>query len=271
MTQCSRAFTDLFVAIGIIGLTATVPFDDRIDHKATLEDFKLPLIRSFLKEVDSNLLEELSEKSFADICRQMAIVDGGNEYLKPRNVGLLFFNDQPDKFFPYAQIDVVYFPDGEGGDKIQEKIFKGPLDQQLRDVLRYIQNNFITERIIKLPNQAEAKRFFNYPFAAIEEALVNAVYHRSYEIREPIEVRINPEYIRIVSHPGADPSIRISDVKNGRMITRRYRNRRIGEFLKDLDIICTKANYFYCPPIQILKGTRPKHSAINPINQFNCS
>ncbi len=71
-----------------------------------------------------------------------------------------------------------YFPDDEGGDIIQERIFKGPLDHQLRSALRYIRDTFITERILKIPGQAEARRFFNYPYEAIEEALVNAVYHR---------------------------------------------------------------------------------------------
>ena len=33
-----------------------------------------------------------------------------------------------------------------------------------------------------MANKAEAERIFNYPYEAIEEALVNAVYHRSYEI-----------------------------------------------------------------------------------------
>jgi len=172
---------------------------------------------------------------FETLCRQMAIVDGGNDYLKPRNLGLLFFNDQPHKFFPYIHIDVVYFPDGEGGDEIQEEIFKGPIDQKIRDALRYIRNNFITEKVLKFPDKARAKRFFNYPYAAIEEALVNAVYHRSYEIREPIEVRINPDNIRIVSHPGADSSIPLSDVERGKMVTRRYRNRGIGDLFKELD------------------------------------
>jgi predicted HTH transcriptional regulator len=32
---------------------------------------------------------------------------------------------------------------------------------------------------------------WNFPYVAIEEALVNAVYHRAYEVREPIEVRIS--------------------------------------------------------------------------------
>jgi ATP-dependent DNA helicase RecG len=104
----------------------------------------------------------------------------------------------------------------------------------LRSALRYIRNNFITEKIIKIPNQAEARRFFNYPYIAIEEALVNAVYHRSYEIREPIEVRINRDKIEILNFPGPDPSISAHALKSKRMVTRRYRNRRIGEILKEL-------------------------------------
>jgi ATP-dependent DNA helicase RecG len=203
--------------------------------KSKLLHLKLPLIQSFLKEINSKLLEDSRSIPFADLCRQMALIDGGNEYIKPRNIGLLFFCDQPDRFFPYAQIDVVYFPEGEGGDIIQEEIFRGPLDHQLRSALRHIQNNFISERVIKHPDRAEADRFYNYPYAAIEEALVNAVYHRSYEIREPIEVRITAECIRIVSHPGPDPSIRMEDIKGGHMLSRRYRNRRIGELLKELD------------------------------------
>lgn len=211
----------------LLGLTS-IPFDDRVNHHAKMEDIKLPLIQSFLKEIDSELLEESRNIPLRDLARQMVLVDGGNEYLKPRNVGLLFFNDQPEKFFPYITIDVVHFPDDEGGDIIHEAIFKGPLDQQLRDALRHIKNNYIVERVQKLPDQAEAKRYFNYPYCyfnypyiAVEEALVNAVYHRSYDIREPIEVRINRTSLSVVSHPGPDPSIPDEDIKTGRMVPRR--------------------------------------------------
>jgi ATP-dependent DNA helicase RecG len=148
----------------------------------------------------------------------------------------MFFSLEPHRFFPYAQIDVVQFPDDLGGDQIIEKTFKGPLHQQLREALQYIQNVVITERVEKLPNVAEAKRFFNYPFAAIEESLSNAIYHKGYDIREPIEVRILPDKIEIVSHPGADRSISIENLRNYRAASRRYRNRRIGEFLKELHL-----------------------------------
>ena len=64
----------------------------------------------------------------------------------------------------------------------------------------------------------------------------NAVYHKGYDIREPIEVRVLPDRIEIVSHPGADRSISIENLKNYRAASRRYRNRRIGEFLKELHL-----------------------------------
>ncbi|MBI4881162.1 MAG: hypothetical protein HY812_16120 [Planctomycetes bacterium] len=86
------------------------------------------------------------------------------------------------------------------------------------------------------PNRSEAERFWNFPRVAIDEAIVNAVYHRSYEEREPVEVRISPEDFVVLSFPGPDRSLRMADLRAGRAVSRRYRNRRIGEFLKELDL-----------------------------------
>lgn len=66
------------------------------------------------------------------MCQDMNIVSTLPEYIKPKNVGLMFFSVAPDKFFPYTQIDVVQFPSGLGGNDIIEKTFKGPIQQQLQ-------------------------------------------------------------------------------------------------------------------------------------------
>jgi ATP-dependent DNA helicase RecG len=94
----------------------------------------------------------------------------------------------------------------------------------------------ITEKVIKHPDRAEADRFFNFPYAAIEEALSNAVYHRAYDEREPIEVRVESDRIEIVSFPGPDRSVTMEGLKSYRVSNRRYRNRRIGDFLKELHL-----------------------------------
>lgn len=220
----------------LIELTATVPFDDRVNHTAGVDDLQLPLIRSYLKAVKSGLHARAGKMPFADLCRQMAIVDGADEYLKPRNVGLLFFHDDPERYFPTARIEVVHFPTGPAGDRLDEQVFGGPLDAQLRAALRHLRGEVCRERVAKQPGKAEAVRVWNYPYAALEEAVVNAVYHRGYDVREPIEVRVNPASVEILSYPGPDPSIRAESLRGERILSRRYRNRRIGEFLKELDL-----------------------------------
>jgi len=217
----------------LLQLAANVPFDDRVRYDAEVGDLSLRLIQAYLQEVMSELFEASGTMELPRLCRQMQIVDGPPENLRPRNVGLLFFTDAPHRFFPQAQIDVVHFPEGKAGE-IREQRFVGPLGTQLREALSYIQRTFIVERVVKRPDRPEAHRFVPFPYAAVEEALANAVYHRGYDVREPIEVQITPEEMVITSYPGPDPSIRIDELNGGGVVARRYRNRRIGEFLKEL-------------------------------------
>lgn len=189
-----------------------------------------------MKEVKSSLYEKSKIGDFVEVCSDMNIISNLPEYVKPKNVGLMFFSMEPDKFFPYTQIDVVQFPDGLGGNGIIENTFKGPVHQQLRDALQFIKNTIITEKVVKYSDRAEADRFFNYPYAVIGEALSNAAYHCAYDVREPIEVRVERDRIEIVSFPGPDRSVTQEGLKNYRVSNRRYRNRRIGDFLKELHL-----------------------------------
>ena len=221
----------------LYSLSNKVPFDDRVNHQAEMTDLNINLIRQYLSAVGSGMVKDLDSRPLEKICEDMGICNTMPEYRKPKNVGLMFFSDEPEKFFPYAQIDVVAFPKGLGGDEIDEQTFKGPLDQQLRDALRYISNNYIQRKIIKHPDRAEADHIYNYPYAALEEALANAVYHKAYDVREPIEVRIEEDdKIEIVSYPGPVYSVTREQLKDYRVSNRRYRNRRIGEFLKELHL-----------------------------------
>lgn len=220
----------------LLSLTAQVPWDDRFAQQASVADLSRPLMLDYLREVGSALADDAASLPLEALGRQLNVVGGPTEAPWVKNVGLLFFNDAPDRFFPYAQIDVVWFPQGAGGDRFDETIFKGPLARMTREALGYIQRNFLHETVLKHPDRAEATRVWNFPYVAIEEALVNAVYHRSYEEREPVEVRISHDELVVLSVPGPDRSTKTADFEAGRAISRRYRNRRIGEFLKELDL-----------------------------------
>jgi ATP-dependent DNA helicase RecG len=117
-----------------------------------------------------------------------------------------------------------------------EKIFRGPIHHMTREALDYIRRNYLNETIIKHRDRAEATHVENFPYVAIEETVINAIYHRSYQEREPVEVRIGVDEMIILSYPGPDRSVRLDQLRAGRANPRRYRNRRIGEFLKELEL-----------------------------------
>lgn len=157
-------------------------------------------------------------------------------HLFPKNVGLLMFSKNASELFSGAQIDVVEFPEGLGAKEFKESLFQGTIQKQLTDVLSYLKSQVVKSKIIKYSDRAESDTVFNYPYEALEEVLSNAVYHKNYELREPIEVRVLPTAIEIISYNGVDPSLKQSDFDTGTIRNRRYRNRRIGEFLKELNL-----------------------------------
>ena len=220
----------------LLSLTASVPYDDQENIHAKLSDLSRDLIVEYLTDVQSDLAKKAKKLPIDELGRQMGIVTGIEEMQFPINVGLLFFNPEPWRFFKYTQIDVVWFPEGRGGDRFTEKEFKGPLHKMVREALAYINATYLSTTVVKHNDRAEADRVSNFPYEAIEEALVNAVYHRDYKIREPVEVTITKDELMVMSYPGPDRSVKTSDLVKGHVTTRRYRNRRIGEFLKELDL-----------------------------------
>jgi len=215
----------------LMDLANRIPFDDRVNHHASISDFDKKIIKSFLKDVKSDLYSEVDKMPTKMLVRQMHIASGADEHLLPVNVGLLFFNTQPDKFFKGARTEVILYKDIES---FTEKEFKGPLHEQIKAALEYISTQVIARKIVKQVDIAEALHIMNYPFAAVEEAVVNAFYHRSYELYNPIEINIWQDRIEILSFPGPLPPVNKAMLLQKRIIARDYRNRRIGDFLKEL-------------------------------------
>jgi len=219
----------------LLELAAKTPFDDRRSLKARIEDLSPILVKRHLHDVRSDLVTSAQRKEDEELYRRLRIVVPVNAHEVPRNVGLLFFNEDPDSFFPGARIEVVQFGDDAGGDLIEERIFRGPLPQQVRYTLEYLDSLGGT-LVKKIRGQAEVERTVPYPYEAMEEAIVNAVYHRGYDgPPEPSKVYLYPDRMEITSYPGPVPGIQQKHFQQGQNIPQvPARNRRIGEFLKEL-------------------------------------
>ena len=219
----------------LLDQAAKVPWDDRRTLEASMADLREAKVREHLRDVRSGLADM---SSTADICRRMQITRQVNDHEVPRNVGLLFFSEDPTKWFRGAKIEVVQFAEDQVGDVQEERVFQGPLADQLRDCLRYLQGLSGTH-LVKEKDQTQVKGWVSYPLGAVRESLVNAVYHRSYqpEHPHPTKVYLYPDRMEIISYPGPVPGVEADHLLPGAFIPPvPARNQRIGEFLKELKL-----------------------------------
>jgi len=220
----------------LMQMTAKVPFDDRRNNSVQVDVISPSLVRKYLADIRSDLVSPDVNLPDRNLYRYMKIVSPMNDHEAPKNVALLFFTESPEQYFPETRTEVVQFGDDAGGDLIEEKVFRGPIHFQLRQALDYL-NGLSTSMIKKIRGRAEAHKTVAFPYEAMEEALVNAVYHRSYEIREPIKVYLYPDRMEIISYPGPVPGIEMHHLQAGETVPPvQSRNRRIGEFLKELSL-----------------------------------
>jgi ATP-dependent DNA helicase RecG len=217
----------------LMQLTARVPFDDRRAQQASILDIRETKVREFLQDVRSDLVYEQDTRT---MYRNLRIGVPVNGHDVPRNVGLLFFSQDPEQWFPGARIEVVQFAADASGNVQEEKIFsKRPIHEQLRECLNYLENISVRQ-LEKLSTRPEVASWISYPTQALREALVNAVYHRSYEATpEPVKVYLYPDRMEIISYPGPVPGIEKKHLDGAEPLPPvPARNRRIGELLKEL-------------------------------------
>jgi ATP-dependent DNA helicase RecG len=216
-----------------------VPFDDRPNPNIAMSDISMVLLRDYLAKIGSKLEASLFTQPLNQTLEQMDLMDGPTENRMIKNVAAMMFCEHPEKFFKYTQIDIVTFPNGRTKDpnNFSETTIRGSVPQLINGALTYLKNNIIREFVVKQKDVPESIRYFNYPIQALEEIIVNSLYHRDYQLYEPIEISIEPDGIHILSFPGPDRTISNVAIKEGdRLISRRYRNRRLGDFLKEMDL-----------------------------------
>lgn len=159
----------------LISLANQVPFDDRANSQAKVDNISMLLVKDYLIKINSKLADEVGKKAGVDVLGQMELISGPKEHLFPRNVGLMIFSERPDKFFPYTQVDIIEFPNGDDGAFKENEPIYGPVPSQIKRTLNFLKDKLIKERVTKPADDAESKRISSYPLQAIEETLVNAL------------------------------------------------------------------------------------------------
>lgn len=246
-------------------LADRTPFDERGNDAIKIEDISDILVYEHLKAVKSKLAGNFIGRPLMEVLDEMDLLVGPVENRSIKNVAAMMFSEHPEKFFPVTQVDIVIFPEGsvENPDlMIEVPKITGPVPRMIKETLSYLRTNVIKKLITKPSDDEKSHKIYNYPYQAFEEAVVNALYHRDYQEREPVEITIEPDHIDILSYAGPDRSISSEAIKAARKLkARRYRNRRLGDFLKELDL--TEGRATGIPTIQkSLKDNGSERAAI---------
>jgi len=216
----------------LIQYCAKTPFDDRVNISAEISDIDTLLVRNFLVQTESGLAgKDIGLETY----KSMRIVGPYHDSFKPKNISLMMFTGSPHEYFPGCYFEVVQFGDTQGGDIIEERKFTGLINRQISNVIEYLVS-MTPRQIRKTRHQAEVDRFSAFPYEALEEAIVNAAYHRGYDSNyEPIKIYLYPDRMEIINYPGPVPGIELQDFEKDFPIPPvPLRNRRMGEFLKEL-------------------------------------
>ena len=213
-----------------------LPWDNQAAQAATMDDLREATVREYLHDVRSALRDRQDAPT---IYRHMGITVPVNNHETPRNVGLLFFSDDPRRWSPGASIVSVQFAAGRAGEVLAERTFRGPLPMQLHNCLRHLEGLAHTH-VQKQRDHSQVRSWVSYPLPALREALVNAIYHRGYRphVMEPTKVCLYADRIEVISYPGPVPGLEPHHFAGPEpsMPPLGARNPRVGEFLKSLGL-----------------------------------
>ena len=121
----------------------------------------------------------------------------------PTCVGILLFAEQPERFLPGACVDLALYTHGEpDSNAADRKRFFGPLPEQIEQTVSWLRASPLNP-VVSTKDGGGRHDFPTYDDRAPQEAVVNAVVHRDYEVRgSQVIIDMFPDRI-VLRNPGS--------------------------------------------------------------------
>lgn len=183
------------------------PWDKRINTHSTIDDLDLLALREYLKAMslwDNNkaLEDYISDKErLSSFVPPLAGRENLENSIKPRNFTLLLFSKDPLKFFSGAFTIVSIYKGKDRSEPTAERHeIAGNIVEQARKALMILNTEAYTtfDKKDNIPNQIK------YPIRALQEAVINSLVHRDFEIDQPTRITVFIDRIEVHS-PGSLP------------------------------------------------------------------
>ncbi len=185
-------------------IDAASPFESAVLADVTVEGLDQDLLNHFSHHTASNSAEQIWRSSGEALqARGLAVRGKAHDVFYATAAAYILFGQRPANRFPHCEILADAYDDVRihGRPKGQASI-NAPLPHALEQALKFVDDHtFHPRRVVGLNNL----RLDEYPVAALREAVVNAVAHRSYDdSSRKVFVRVFRDRIEI-SSPGYPP------------------------------------------------------------------
>lgn len=217
---------------------AIEPWDRRVNSNASVSDIDLIALRDSLRQMglwdpQRPLEDYLSDREqLSNFVPPMMGSVGIEKVLHPRNFSLLFFGANPLRQFAGAYAIFSIYRGKDRSEPTSERVeVLGTLGEQAKKLIELlnIEAYVAFDKTEDQPNQVK------YPRRALQEAVINALAHRDYEMDQPVRVTVFSDRIEITS-PGSLPRGVDPDRFRQGKATAHWRNQALAYFLSKLQL-----------------------------------
>ncbi|MCL2779656.1 MAG: putative DNA binding domain-containing protein [Polyangiaceae bacterium] len=218
---------------------ALEPWDRRPCNAATANDIDLLALRDTLQRMEITTLDRSVESylqggiQLSPFVPSLCVAEPLSGVLRPRNYAVLLFGREPQRFIPGAFSIFSAYP---GLDRTSPIARRSEIPGTLLDQIRRLQELLDAEDMTLFDKtDFETPNAQKYPRQALQEAMINALAHRDYELVDPARFTSYRDRIEMVS-PGPLPiGVTLENLRTG-SVTPRWRNQALAWFLSRLQL-----------------------------------
>lgn len=215
---------------------ANFHFSSITNEDAQLDDLSSDLLREYFRLTSDRKITGDLDKT--EMAKSLGLVDKNDPTTKKvKNFAVLMFAQNPEKFIPYAYVDIIIDMFGSK-QRMESKSIKGPVWKLYFQVVKFINDNYLNTLVIRENGNAENRKVSNFPYVALEELVANAIVHNNFENYKAIQIYISEKEINIVNYNKPLPPLKISDLNQRTFFNERdTENPEIRDMFKALGII----------------------------------
>ena len=210
-------------------------FSSELNETATIDDLNYEYMKEYL--VATNAKPDVRALPKLEMARAMGLVSQ-SEYggFRAKNFAVLMFADKPQKFIPFARVEVIR--EAIRTDKMVSQIFDGPIWIQAKRVIDYFRETIMTSYTIREPDKVGHRIVYNYPLAMFAELATNCILHKEYSRKEYIGIYVYKDHISFINHNRPVPPVTIEAMNTETEFRNRvYLNPELKEMFFSLDLI----------------------------------